>query len=203
MPNLAEHQLRVAGVAMQICDALGDEMEVYRDSIVKAWLLHDMGNIIKFRLDYFPEFLEPEGLDYWQKVQNEYIEKYGEDEHEATIKIIKELGLSYTINNLADQNRFSLLCKHRSINDLNLKIIHYADARVAPNSVCSYEERMNDAGKRYKNHKHSIFEEERQKLVSCGKEIEKQIFGKCKIKPEDITDESVKPYIESLKNFEI
>ena len=203
MPNLAEHQLRVAGVAMQICDALGDEMEVDRDSIVKACLLHDMGNIIKFRLDYFPEFLEPEGLDYWQKVQNEYIEKYGEDEHEATIKIIKELGLSYTINNLADQNRFSLLCKHRSINDLNLKIIHYADARVAPNSVCSYEERMNDAGKRYKNHKHSIFEEERQKLVSCGKEIEKQIFGKCKIKPEDITDKSVSTYIEKLKNFEI
>ena len=34
-------------------------------------------------------------------------------------------------------------------------------------------------------------------------QIEKQIFSKCKIKPEDITDETVKPVIEELKNFVI
>jgi hypothetical protein len=45
--------------------------------------------------------------------------------------------------------------------------------------------------------------EERDRLVACGQEIEKQIFAKCKIKPEDITDASVAPIIEELRNFVI
>ena len=46
-------------------------------------------------------------------------------------------------------------------------------------------------------------EAEREKLVACGAEMEKQIFSKCKIKPEDITDETIAPIIEELKNFVI
>jgi len=33
--------------------------------------------------------------------------------------------------------------------------------------------------------------------------IEKQIFARCKIKPEDITEEKVKPLFGGLRNFEI
>ena len=50
MPNLAMHQLRVAGVAMQICESLDTNIDT--NSVVKACLLHDMGNIIKFNLLY-------------------------------------------------------------------------------------------------------------------------------------------------------
>ena len=39
------------------------------------------------------------------------------------------------------------------------------------------------------------------KFVACGKDIEEQIFAKCKIKPENINDETVKPIIEKLKDF--
>ena len=73
-PALQLHQFRVTGVALQIIGSI--DVAVDADSIIVACLLHDMGNIIKFNLDYFPEFLEPEGLEYWQYVQNEFIEKY-------------------------------------------------------------------------------------------------------------------------------
>lgn len=201
MPNLQMHQLRVAGVVSQLCDSLN--LEVTKETLIITCLLHDMGNIIKSRLDYFPEFIQPEGLDYWQNVKYEFIQKYGDDEHEATVQIIKELGLSERVVSLAGENRFSYMCKHSEAEDLMQKLIHYADGRVGPHGILSYDERMNDANKRYKNHKLSVEEEERDRLVNCGREIEKYIFSHSTIKPEDINDESIAPMIEELKNFEI
>ncbi len=201
MPSLARHMLRVAGVASIICDNLNESVD--KNEIVVACLLHDMGNIIKSKLDYFPEFLEPEGLAYWQKVKYDYMEKYGKDEHNATLQIMKEIGVSDNVISLANENRFSLLCKHSNIDDIRNKIIHYADARVGPHSVLSYEERMEDANKRYKNHELSVEEVERNKLIACGKDMEQQIFAKCKIKPEDINNESVKDIVSSLRDFVI
>ena len=46
-------------------------------------------------------------------------------------------------------------------------------------------------------------EDEWKKLVACGQEIEKQIFSKCKIKPEDINDQTVAPIISKLRDFVI
>lgn len=201
MPNLQMHQLRVAGVVSQLCDSLN--LEVTKETLIITCLLHDMGNIIKSRLDYFPEFIQPEGLDYWQNVKYEFIQKYGDDEHEATVQIIKELGLSERVVSLAGENRFSYMCKHSEAEDLMQKLIHYADGRVGPHGILSYDERMNDANKRYKNHKLSVEEEERDRLVNCGRDIEKYIFSHSTIKPEDINDESIAPMIEELKNFEI
>ena len=78
--------------------------------------------------------------------------------------------------------------------------MHYADMRVSPYGVVSLEERMKEAKNRYKLESPSE-EEERERLIECGREIEKQIFAKCKIKPEDINNETVTPLIPILKNF--
>ena len=88
MQNLVEHQLRVTAVAEMICETL--DVPVDKDLVVRVCLLHDMGNIIKSDLNYFPEFVKPEGLEYWQKVKDEFIEKHGNEEHFATEKICKE-----------------------------------------------------------------------------------------------------------------
>ena len=199
MPSLQAHMLRVAAVASLICDNFTEPLS--KEEIISTCLLHDMGNILKFKWDSLPDFFEPEGVLYWQNIQNEYREKYGDNEHEATVKIMERLGLPPRLILLADRNRFSLICHHRDDSDIYIKIIHYADGRVDPHGIVSYEERMNEGRKRYQNHQDSMEDEKRQKLVDCGKEIEKQIFSKCRIKPEDITNEAVAPIIEELKNF--
>ncbi len=201
MQNLQEHQLRVAAVAGQICESM--TVPIDTDSLVKGALIHDMGNIIKFKLEYFPEFNKPEGLEYWQGIKDAYIEKYGADEHEATIKIARELGVDEKVIDWADQNRFSRLCAHRDSDDLPIKILHYADGRVGPHGVLSYDARMDDARNRYKDHKNSLEAETREKLINCGRDIEKQIFSQSKIRPEDITDASIAKYMEELKNFSL
>ena len=201
IPSLQEHMFRVAAVASLICDNFTEPLP--KEEIITACLLHDMGNIIKFRMDIIPQFFEPEGVSHWQNVQNEYKQKYGDNDHEANVKIIKELNISEKIASLANLNRFSLVCEHRDSWDMTIKIVHYSDGRVDPHGVVSYEERMNEAKKRYANHEDFLDEERRKKLVACGKDIEKQIFAKCKIRPEDITNESVAPIIAGLKNFVI
>ncbi len=201
MSNLQLHQLRVAGVASQLCDALN--IKVDKNIIITACLLHDMGNIIKSDLNYFPDFLEPEGFEYWQNVKNKFIEKYGNVEHEATAEIMQEIGVNKRSIELANKSRFSSLCIDKDGDDIMLKIQHYSDARVGPYGILSYDERMNDAKKRYQGRNSNYEEEKRQELVNCGKEIEKQIFAYSNIKPEDINDESVANIIEELKNYEI
>lgn len=202
MPSLQRHMLRVASAAAMICEYFDEPIN--KESIIIACLVHDMGNIIKSKLEYFPEFNEPEGIDYWRKVQNEYLEKYGTDEHKATIQIIKELNFSEDIINIVDKVDFSFACENCDENNFANKIINYADWRVDPYEIVSYDERMNEAKKRYKNKKDFGMEsEEYLKLITCGKEIEKQIFSHLKIKPEDINNESIKPYMEKLKDFEV
>lgn len=201
MSVLSRHMLRVAAVASMICDNLTEP--VNKKDMVTACLFHDMGNIIKFDLNYFPEFNKPQGLQYWQDVKDEYIKKYGTNEHEATLKIMREVGLPSHVVEIVEHMHFLKLCSYRDGNNLNTKIINYADNRVSPHGVVSYDERLEEANVRYRNRKDAVPDEERRRLVSCGKDIEKQIFEKCKIKPEDINDETVKSVIESLKDFVI
>ena len=201
MPALEAHMLRVAAVASLICDNFDESIS--KEEILTACLLHDMGNIIKSDFKLLPEFLEPKGFGYWEKVKADYIKKYGGDSHEATLEIIKELGSFARIVVLIDQVRFRLLCSIKDDNNFSVKIISYADGRVDPHGVVSYDERMNEVKERYKGREHLFPLKDRERLINCGKEIEKQIFAKCKIKPEDINNETVTPIILNLRNFMI
>lgn len=199
--NLQMHQLRVAAVAKQICESLN--IKIDKESVIIACLLHDMGNIIKFNLDYFPEFLEPEGLLYWQGIQKEYFNKYGHDEHIATLDIIKELGMTEKINTLVDSIGFGRSCIVSKTSDLEKKICTYADFRVSPKNVVSIRDRLIEGKKRYAGRDVDVTAHDRSLREECMNIIEKQIFSHTNIKPEDINDESIAKIIEELKDFEI
>src|ERR1035437_3723619 len=201
-PNLQRHMLWVAAVATIICDNFNESLP--KEDIITACLLHDMGNIVKYDMSVFPDLLEPEGAEYWKIVQDEFIKKYGRNDHHANLKIAKELGISPRVVYLMDQIQFQNLCIHYEDNNMSNKIINYVDQRVDPYGIVSYDERAEEARKRYQNREEfMVKEEERKELFMCGKETEKQIFAKCKIKPEDINDKTVKPIIENLKDFMI
>ena len=201
MPMLALHQMRVAAAAEMICDSL--DIPIDKKSIITACLLHDMGNIIKFKLDKFPKWNEPEGTDYWEKIKYDYILKYGNDEHIASIKIAEEIGVSSYIKDLincVDSSSVEIL---KMENDFCKKICLYADNRVSPQGIVSAEAHSLDALERYKDHPHAFSEDKRNFFNENLFSIEDQIFSHSKIKPEDINDESVKEYLEKLIDFSI
>ncbi len=200
LPSLAEHQLRVAAVAMQLCQAISTKVD--DESIVKACLLHDMGNLLKFDFAQFPHFFEPQGAAYWQRVKEEIIKTYGTtDEHQATLKIAAEIGVSKQVLSYIDCIGFT----HATDNlnrPVDFKICNYADMRVGPVGVLSLDERMADGAKRYKNRLAAeVIGDAR--LVEAIHRIEDDIFKISKIKPQDITDESIGPIIEQLKSYKI
>ncbi len=201
MPNLQQHMLSVAAVASVVCDHL-DGKAVDKASVVAACLLHDMGNIIKFDLTVFPEFLEPQGFDYWQKVKENYIERYGENENVAVELILEELRVSDRVKELVQAISLLKAEDNFSSQDFEKKICEYADNRVGPFGVISIEERLADLSRRYdKKYLMDKDKEVRRRLFDYAHQMEGQVFEYCNISPDQITKSNVSDTIDSLKSF--
>lgn len=202
MPNLQLHQYRVAAVAQYICSHF--ESAVDERSITQACLLHDMGNIIKFDLASFPEFLEPEGLPYWEEVQESFMNRYGDDEFTATLQIAEEIGVSQRVLELIGQVNFNKIQANLNSEDLEAKICEYADTRVSPQGVVSLKERLDDLevryAARYPTPEDQIKRAHFRELISI---VEKQIFDQITLEPSQITAEKVAPLIKSLPDFQL
>ena len=201
--QLQQHQLRVAGVAKLICNSIisfGESREV-----IIACLLHDMGNIIRFKLEAFPEFLEPEGLMYWQRVKDEFIQRYGNDEHTTTYEIAKELKVDDRIFELIHGVGITKAIETSKKDDVANKIVVYCDQRVSPTGVVPLLERVMEGYERKKLDKRMLQNDEAKfkETVDALKKIEEDIFSKSSLEPDNINDEDVNKVIPGLKTFEI
>jgi hypothetical protein len=199
MPNLQLHQLRVASVAMQICDSF--DLPLNRRDLALGCLLHDMGNIVKFRLRAFPDMLVGQDIDYWEKIQKECIKKYGAEEHEANMCVVKDIGVSKEVFDIVDAVGFHNWCITLNDGSWEHKIASYADSRVAPFGVLSLHDRLMDANKRYEGIS-TTDDSERDMLYSCAHQMEKDIFMHTSISPDEITESSISKYLKELESFE-
>jgi hypothetical protein len=144
-PNLQRHQLEVTAVGRYICDHWsGDAVD--RDKITQALLLHDMGNILKFKRPFLGE-LEPQAA-YWESVQEEFKTKYGDDVHTATDAIVTEVTTDPDVRACVHALDSNYLTEHGYPN-LEIKICNYADMCVAPEGIVGFEARMQDLKERY------------------------------------------------------
>ncbi len=202
MPNLQLHMLRVAAVAKIILDHLREPLSQDEEAhIISACLLHDMGNIVKFKLEYFPEFLEPGGLHYWEGVQKDFWQRYGTDQHDVHSKIAQELNVHPRTLELINAIGAKNACANSQSVAIARKICSYADIRVAPHSITSLEERITEAQERYKDRKNVGSDNVPSQIHDCFREIEKQLTLLMNISPEFITEERATPVISSLSTY--
>jgi hypothetical protein len=203
MPLLQLHQLRVAAVAKMVVENFEGTLD--ERNVTIACLFHDMGNILKSDFSLFPEMLEPQGIVYWQKVKADFARNYGPDEHHATIAIGHELHLPLQAMRYMEGVGFSKLPHTLATPSFEQKIVEYADTRVAPQGVVSQRERMEEAKQRYAPlfEQNKENEERYQEYQRITAEIESQIFARCRIRPEDITEAGIQPFTEELKGFQV
>ena len=205
MPSLQLHQLRVASVAKLICNNF--TKPVNEKDVVLACLFHDMGNIIKSDITYFPEFAEPEGIEYWEKVKAEFVAKYGPDHHAACAAIAREIGLPPRAVELVEGIGYSKLGAIVDSQDWEQKIAEYADTRVGPRGVLPLEERLVEGRTRYlttaTSRPHYDTEAGFEKLAQTAGELERQVSGCMHIKPNDIDDASITTLIEDLRSYSV
>ena len=194
--NLQMHMLRVAACTNLILDNWTGK-PIDRKAITRVSLLHDMGNMVKI-----PE----EGQDReFIEIRRKYYEKYGTNDHEINMLIGKNLGLSKKELEILDGKRSRKNEQTAKSDNYEIKICAYCDQRVAPDGVVSLKERLEDAKKRYKDKPLSVWsnEEKANQLIKCALEIEKQVMECCRLKPEDINNQSIQTYIDGLKEYEI
>lgn len=205
MPSLQLHQLRVAAVAKLICDNATAPVDT--NDILLECLFHDMGNIVKSDLRYFPDFVEPEGVEYWETVKQDFFKKYGTEQHEANAAIAREIGLSEHIIEMMDNTGFSKILDIVGSESRELKICQYADSRVGPRGILSLDGRLAEGRERYvagrKGRQYYDTDEGFEKLSNAAHELEQQVFALTSIRPEEITDETAAGVLEELWEYPV
>ncbi len=203
-PGLQLHQLRVAAVALQAARLL--PFPVDERSVALAGLFHDMGNIIKAELGSIPGMFDEKDIGYWQGVKDEFVAKYGHDEHEATLAIAHEIGLPEECIALMENVGFGRLPELVADPSFEKKLVEYGDLRTSPQGVLSVRDRAEDGRRRYRARMLRQGKEPDgyfDTLIAGALELEEQIFARASGAPEDITDASVAPLVEELKTYRI
>ncbi|HUW22133.1 MAG TPA: hypothetical protein VMW41_05730 [Candidatus Bathyarchaeia archaeon] len=199
-PNLQEHLYKVASVGLQVVNGWVGSKEIDKGIITQVLLIHDIANIIRFDFENYSHFLQDdeERLDYWKSIQKDFIRKYGSEEHAATVKIAKEVGISdkviYVFKNIGSRNLVRVLKGY----DWNRKICNYADCRVAPYGVAATAERLDDVIRRYRKRDRRVASGELKQMKQDCLELEKQIQSSVNFNLNEITDDSIVKYLRTL-----
>jgi hypothetical protein len=196
-PNLQGHMLRVAAVA-EIVAGRCKEATIDLAELTAACLLHDLGNIVKFDMEKYPQYLGAEiaRKSHWKNVQRDMIERYGADDHEATAKMLEEAGVPVPIQELIGYKSFPNAIKIANENDWASKIFLYADLRVAPFGIIPLEERLNELLLRLEKYRG------RTDLADAARRIEAQLEKACL--PHALVDadlKAVEARIPDLRKF--
>lgn len=197
-PQLQLHQRRVAAVGKTVADAHAVDVH----TVISACLLHDMGNIIKFKLDRFPDFLEPEGYEYWQNVQDSFKAKYGNDEHLATLMICDELGVSDAVLNCIRAVGMTKVHHNLSEGTKEEQITNYADLRVGPQGLISILERLAD-GRARNGYTHDGITLTEAAFRTMSKEIERleKLLTTSSCEPKALSAEHIDTLAQELQTY--
>lgn len=168
--NLQQHMLLTAKTAIAISEHWNG-IPFNHQKIILACLLHDLGNLIKFDLKKYPEFLgeESKNRQFWKRTQEKMIAAYGSDEHLATEKMLKELHINSEVIRLILEKTFANACTIEKVDDWPLKILLYCDFRVGPYGILPLKERVKELMERSAKYK------DRSDLLDAIISIEQQI----------------------------
>ncbi len=144
-PNVVRHMQQVTAVGM-LCIQNWTGPKLDEQSLVEALLLHDLGNIIKFKHPFLGELKEHE--EFWLNIQKEYIQRYGNDVHHATISIMKEVGVLPSCLDIVEGMK-TIAMEHNIANMWEAKIGDFADTCVTPKGIEGFDIRIQDLITRY------------------------------------------------------
>ncbi len=200
--NLQEHMYRVAAVGMTVAEFIKDSVLLDIDIVAKTLLLHDMANIIKFSFD--GKVTTEEDVEYLKQVQQDFIQKYGDEEHIATFAIAKELGVPKKVVDILNNTGSSKIHLTIESDDWYRKVCSYADFRVAPYGIVTVNERFDDVIKRYEGRVHvlSDIQKTEEKRKNCLI-LETQIQEKSAYPLDDITNEKIELLLKELPDYEL
>jgi hypothetical protein len=202
VPHLRLHMFRVAGVGEYVIDNWDSEGKPDKNRVVAELLIHDLGNIVKFDFktkELWAGFTDSEKVR-WKKSQDATIAKYGSDvDYVVTLAMAKEVGASEGILSILSTISEGTMDQVLESKDYGLQLCSYADHRVCPTGIVSLKERFADLRVRYKAKLGAEYRDVWND--SLGLRLEAGLLKNTALRPEEINDESVKPYIEKYSRL--
>lgn len=200
---LQNHMYRVAAVGLLLVEHLKPQVDLDIDIVTKELLLHDMGNILKIPVmgnSLFSEMKQKTLV----KIQEDFAQKYGKEEHVATLTIAREIGVPEKVIHILENTGSSKLYLTVDSEDWYLKVCSYADFRVSPKGIVSITERFDEIIQRYSGREHVLADiEKTEKKKQLALVLEKQIQEKSSMSLDDITDDNIASIVEVMRNYEI
>lgn len=183
-PGLADHMITVTKILLTLKKYWTGE-HINWDQIVTAGLLHDIGNIVKFDFDKFPDLLGGEKVNvlFWKKAQQKIRMKYGSDDHLATKAILMELNVAPDLIKIIHDKSFANIVTILKSDKWAAKLLLYSDLRVLPSGIGTIQDRIDDVKTRMPKYaQRGDF----PNLINAAFELEKQIQSNLSISVKNI-----------------
>lgn len=200
-PNLANHMLDVASICAFIQE-FWTGRDIEWNVILKAALLHDIGNIVRIDFDKYLAFGGEEEIDviYWKDIQQKLIQKYGNDDHEATRVMLTELNVDKVIIQTILDKSFVNSIKIAHEDNWYTKILQYADLRVIPTGIVPMEDRISDVKNRMTKY---TSRPDFDGLIEACREIEREIQKNISVTVDEIKKENMSVDRNKLLKMEL
>lgn len=190
---LQKHMLRVAALASIITDHWQGQT-IDKQAIIQTSLFHDIAKPLSFDYSKRNKFSPPPEQFKKLKAFQEIIkQKYGSNEHQATVKIFQTIGcLPRTIKPI---NNFEWGYAPRLYKKMDIEslIPLYCDMRIGPTGILSFKERFNEIISRRPNKTPEI-----TKIKPTIQKLEKTLQEKTSIDITSIRNQQINQQIKTL-----
>jgi hypothetical protein len=194
--NLQEHMFRVAALAYLITDKWKGYM-IDRSAIINCCLLHDIAKPITFDLTKQKQYgMSEKDIENLQNTQEFIKNKYGDDEHTATLNICQEISLSTKSLTLVDNLDWPNITKLLLKSDIESLIPIYCDMRISPHGIMTLDQRIIDLKKRTDS-------PDLSDILSAGEKSEQIIQSSTDLQLNSITNSDINKKILEFTNYNI
>ncbi len=194
--NLQKHMLKVAALAKIITDSWLDK-NLDKNSIVDACIFHDIAKPMTFDLKKQVQFgMSQEDIKKLKNLQERLKNNYGDNEHQATVKICEEIGLSKNAIRFVNNLEWSYIPKLIKENEIESFIPIYCDMRISPKGILSLKERLIELKKR-------TSKKDYEENLENGIKLENILKENTSIDPNSITNSQIDSLLDTLVNKEI
>ncbi len=193
--HIQKHMKKVAAVALYLGQKIHQSGEKINLIVLRqAALLHDVLKLCDFKeldIENFEQTITAEDISFWTAL----MKSCSHVGHvEAAYNVLKDLGEN-EIATIVRKHRFEgLISKRDKPKTWEEKLLYYADKRVRHDEIVSVAERLEDGRQRY--FPDGNLPPNDHLVEKALYKLEKEICSKAGIKPKDITEKSVKPFLE-------
>lgn len=194
--NLREHMLRVASFSKIILADWGGK-PLDNKAVTIACALHDIGKPVNFDPTKSVLYgMTKADSDNLEELVNFIKNKYGTDEHLASVEMCKDVGVNAKVLKVVENIQWKYIDRLLVAEDWESLLAIYCDMRIGPKGILSVSERLEDLKSRRSK------ESWDDRVKSCMS-LDKKVKENVGLDLNSIVDQDTASFIEEISELEV